>query len=162
MKQEYEINNVKYQVAIETMKKEVKETKAQRDEGIAELQNALSKYMDDNQDGINRLDQLRFNLDEANVTIEKLTLNERELRKSLDQSLNEKKNEEKEKIEAMSSNQVVLTVSLYLHLHLAYVRNIVLVLFLSQCTTQMSPTVILTYFSLMILPCCKYLHTRRR
>ena len=111
MNQQFEVSKVKNQIATDTLKKELSSIKAQRDTNVSELQNTLSKYMESNEDEMNQLDELRMSLDEANAKIEKLMLNEREMRKSLDHAVEEWKNHEKEKLEAISSHEIVTTVS---------------------------------------------------
>lgn len=108
--QQFEVSKVKYQIKSDTLQKELSSIKAQRDIDVSDLQNALSKYMETNEEGMNQLDELRMNLDEANAKIEKLLLNERELRKSLDHAVEEWKNHEQEKLEAVSSHEIVITV----------------------------------------------------
>ncbi len=61
---------------------------------------------------IQQMDSLQMEVDEAKVTIEKLHLKDRELRKSLDKVMEERKVGEKEKLEAISSYEIVLTVRL--------------------------------------------------
>lgn len=110
MKRNYELTEVKSKVSIDTMAKEIDVIRKSRDDEVTKLQEALTNHMEGTADSESQLDQLRMDVAEANTQIEKMTFMERELRKSLEIAISERKNEEVLKNEAISSYEMELTV----------------------------------------------------
>jgi TolA-binding protein len=113
MKRSHEVSIVKNKISIETMTKEVEAAKKMKFNEVTELQEVLTNHMEGTADSANQIDQLRMDIAEANVHIEQMTLSERELKKSLQEALDERNNAMLVKNEAISSYEIKLTVSFY-------------------------------------------------
>jgi len=109
---------IKTKVSLDTMTKELESVKKSREVDVSALQEALSNHMDATSDSANQLDQMQMELSEAKAVIETMTSSERELRKTLDDVRNERKNEECLMNDTISSYEVELTVS-----EISYVKN---------------------------------------
>lgn len=109
IKRNHDLMEVQSKVSIDTMAKEIEMVQKARDEEVTKLQEALTNHMEGTADSTSQLDQLRMDVAESNTSIEKMTLIERELRKSLEIALSERKNEEILKNEAISSYEMELT-----------------------------------------------------
>ena len=109
---------IKTKVSLDTMTKELESVKKSREVDVSALQEALSNHMDATSDSANQLDQMQMELSEAKAVIETMTSSERELRKTLDDVRNERKNEECLTNDTISSYEVELTVS-----EISYVKN---------------------------------------
>ena len=111
MRHNHELNEVKNKVTVDTMMKQVEASKKAREDDVADLQQAMTNQMEGTADSANQLDQLRMDVDEANVTVETLTKSEKELRKSLQVALEDRNSQELAKDQAISSYEIKLTVS---------------------------------------------------
>ena len=109
---------IKTKVSLDTMTKELESVRKSREVDVSALQEALSNHMDATSDSSNQLDQMQMELSEAKAVIETMTSSERELRKTLDDVRNERKNEECLTNDTISSYEVELTVS-----EISYVKN---------------------------------------
>jgi len=109
---------IKTKVSLDTMTKELESVRKSREVDVSALQEALSNHMDATSDSANQLDQMQMELSEAKAVIETMTSSERELRKTLDDVRNERKNEECLTNDTISSYEVELTVS-----EISYVKN---------------------------------------
>ena len=109
---------IKTKVSLDTMTKELESVRKSREVDVSALQEALSNHMDATSDSANQLDQMQMELSEAKAVIETMTSRERELRKTLDDVRNERKNEECLTNDTISSYEVELTVS-----EISYMKN---------------------------------------
>lgn len=110
IKRDHDLLEVQSKVSIDTMMKEIEAMRKTKDDDILSLQQALANHMDGTSDSANQIDQLRMDIAEAHGKIESMVMSERELRKSLDIAINERKNEEFLKNETISSYEIELTV----------------------------------------------------
>lgn len=109
---------IKTKVSLDTMTKELESVRKSREVDVSALQEALSNHMDATSDSANQLDQMQMELSEAKAVIETMTSSERELRKTLNDVRNERKNEECLTNDTISSYEVELTVS-----EISYMKN---------------------------------------
>ena len=109
---------IKTKVSLDTMTKELESVRKSREVDVSALQEALSNHMDATSDSANQLDQMQMELSETKAVIETMTSSKRELRKTLNDVRNERKNEECLTNDTISSYEVELTVS-----EISYMKN---------------------------------------